>query len=146
VDKQKIMIIEDNKDVAGFLDFSVQILGYDTIIARDGITALKFLRHTTPAIILLDMYLPDINGAEILRHIRTTSSLQQMPVIVLTGESQTLSQEVIKQANFTLIKPIEYHTLSQLITRITQSQPSSSQNVPARQAVWDVDYSDSLYE
>lgn len=133
MNQQKIMIIEDNKNVAGFLDFSVQTLGYETIIALDGITALKLLRHTTPAMILLDIYLPDINGTEILHYVRTTSSLQQVPVIVLTGESQALSQEVIKQANFTLIKPIEYHTLSQLINRIAESQPSGSRNIPSVQ-------------
>ncbi|MEJ2748193.1 MAG: response regulator, partial [Anaerolineae bacterium] len=142
MDKQKIMIIEDNEGVAGFLDFSVQTLGYETIIACDGRTALKFLRHTTPAMILLDIYLPDISGAEILQHVRTTDSLQQVPVIVLTGESQNLSQEVIKQANFTLIKPIEYHTLSQLIIRIAQSQPSSSQNAPSLQEAWNDEYGD----
>jgi CheY-like chemotaxis protein len=146
LDKQKIMIIEDNKDVAGFLDLAVQALGYETIMASDGRTALKLLRHTTPAMILLDMYLPDISGAEILQHVRTTSSLQQIRVVVLTGESQTLSQEVIKQANFTLIKPVDFQTFSQLIIRIAQSQPSSNQSAPCLQVVQNVAYGDYLYE
>jgi CheY-like chemotaxis protein len=134
MNKQKIIIVEDNKDVAGFLEFTVQSLGYETIMAYDGITALKCLRHTTPAMILLDMFLPDINGTEILLHVRTTSALQHVPVIVLTGESQTLSQEVIKQANFSLIKPIDYLTLSQLLIRIGQSQPPANQNATSLQA------------
>ncbi len=129
MDKQKIIIIEDNKDVAGFLDFTVQTLGYEAIIAYNGIGALKFLHHTTPAMILLDMFLPDITGAEILQHVRATNSLQHVPVVVLTGESQTLSQEVKELANFTLIKPIDYHTLSRLIPRISQSQPPSNLSI-----------------
>jgi CheY-like chemotaxis protein len=79
--------------------------------------------------ILLDMFLPDISGAEILQHVRATSSLQKVPVVVLTGESQTLSQEVEELANVTLVKPIDFQTLSQLILRITQSQPPSNLSI-----------------
>jgi DNA-binding response OmpR family regulator len=129
VDKQKIIIIEDNNDVAGFLNFTVRTLGYEAIMACNGIVALEFLHHTTPAMILLDMFLPDISGAEILQHVRATSSLQKVPVVVLTGESQTLSQEVEELANVTLVKPIDFQTLSQLILRITQSQPPSNLSI-----------------
>ena len=125
MDKQKILIVEDNRDVAGFLEFTVQSLGYEAIIAGDGIGALKFLHHTTPVMILLDMYLPDITGADILQHVRATNALQAVPVIVLTGVSHTLSREVKELANFTLIKPIEYHIISQLILRIAKSPPRS---------------------
>ncbi|MCP4421858.1 MAG: response regulator [Chloroflexi bacterium] len=124
MDKLNVVIIEDDKDVAGFLDFTVQSLGYETAVSYNGAAALDSLRQTTPDLILLDMVLPDINGDEILRHVRADDRLKHMPVVVLTGESRTLNKEVEKQANFVLVKPIDFQTLSQLITRLTNLSPA----------------------
>ncbi len=115
------MIVEDNKDVASYLDYAVRSLGYETVMAYDGTAAFDLLRHMIPDMILLDMYLPDVNGDEILCHVRAKDRLQQIPVVVLTGEVRTLNQEVKMLANFTLIKPIDFEILSQLITRIAHS-------------------------
>ncbi|MCP4415926.1 MAG: response regulator [Chloroflexi bacterium] len=118
--KLKVVIIEDDKDVAGFLDLTVQSLGYETIVLYNGAAALDLLRQTTPDLILLDMLLPGINGDEILRHVRADDQLKQVPVGVLTGESRSVNEEVEKQANFVLVKPIDFKTLSRLITHVTK--------------------------
>jgi CheY-like chemotaxis protein len=116
--KLKAVIIEDSKDVASFLDFSVRTLGYDTAVAHDGAVALDLLKQSIPDLILLDMHLPNVDGDTILRWVRSEEQFRQVPVVVLTGISQTLNKEIENLASFALVKPIDYRTLSQLITRL----------------------------
>jgi len=117
----KIVIIEDDKDVASFLELAVQNLGYETAVCYDGKSGLSLIQKTLPGLILLDLHLPERNGDEILRLIRADDELSSVPVIVLTGESYMLKPEVEEQANFTLVKPIDVRVLSQLISQIDPS-------------------------
>ena len=116
-----IVIIEDDKDVASFLEFAVQNLGYETAVSYDGKSGLALIRQTRPDLILLDLHLPEINGDEILRLMRADDELCSVPVIILTGQSSMLKPEVEEQANFTLVKPIDVRVLSQLISQIDLS-------------------------
>jgi DNA-binding response OmpR family regulator len=117
----KVVIIEDSQDVASYLALAIQTLGHETAIAYDGATAFSLLHQATPDLILLDMQLPDINGDAILQHVRGNAQLKYVPVVVLTGESSMLNKEVEKLANLVLVKPIDFHVLSQLIGRITKT-------------------------
>jgi DNA-binding response OmpR family regulator len=114
----KIVIIEDDKDVASFLDLAVQNLGYETAVAHNGKSGISLIQETTPDLILLDLHLPEISGDEILRLVRADEKLHSIPVIVLTGESYMLNPEVEELANFTLVKPIDVRVLSQLISKV----------------------------
>ena len=117
----KIVIIEDDKDVASFLELAVQNLGYETAVSYDGKSGLSLIQETSPDLILLDLHLPGVNGDEILRLVRADDELCSVPVIVLTGESYMLKSEIEEQANFTLVKPIDVRVLSQLISQIDHS-------------------------
>ena len=114
----KIVIIEDDKDIASFLALAVQNLGYETAVAHDGRSGLALIQQTSPDLILLDLHLPEVSGDEILRRVRADEALRSVPVIVLTGESTMLKPAVEAQANFTLVKPIDVRVLSQLIRQI----------------------------
>ena len=117
----KIVIIEDDKDVASFLELAVQNLGYETAVSYNGRTGLALIQETCPDLILLDLHLPEINGDEILHLMRDNDEFCSVPVIILTGESAMLKPEVEAQANFTLVKPIDVRVLSQLISQIDLS-------------------------
>jgi DNA-binding response OmpR family regulator len=114
----KIVIVEDDKDIASFLELAVQNLGYETAVAHDGQSGLSLIQKTRPNLILLDLHLPEVSGNEILRRVRADDALHSVPVIVLTGESYMLKPAVEAQANFTLVKPIDVRVLSQLISQI----------------------------
>ena len=117
----KIVIIEDDKDVASFIELAVQNLGYETAVSYNGRTGLALIQETRPDLILLDLHLPEINGDEILHLMRTSDELCSIPAIILTGESAMLKPEVEEQANFTLVKPSDVRVLSQLISQIDLS-------------------------
>ena len=78
----KVLIVEDDEGIADFLRFELEHEGYGVLHAADGRTALELFENDTPDILLLDIMLPQLNGLEVLRRIRKTSSV---PVIMLTA-------------------------------------------------------------
>ncbi|MBP5727556.1 MAG: response regulator transcription factor [Clostridia bacterium] len=80
----KILIIEDDPGISGFLKTTVNAAGYDVIVADNGMNALQLIFSHCPDCILLDLGLPDMDGCEIIRSVRSWS---QMPIIVISARN-----------------------------------------------------------
>lgn len=80
----KILIIEDDPGISNFIKTTVSAAGYDAIVTGNGTTALQMISSHCPDCILLDMGLPDIDGDEIIRSVR---SWTQTPIIVISARS-----------------------------------------------------------
>src|SRR5687768_4878317 len=80
-----VQIIEDEPLHAKLLDHSLRQARYRTNVAVDGVTGLADVKRLSPAVILLDLMLPGITGHEVCRDIRTTPSIQQTPIIMITA-------------------------------------------------------------
>jgi two-component system response regulator len=91
-----ILLVEDNPDDVMFTvrAFERNNISNKIVVARDGAEALDFLipedesKALTPALILLDVNLPKVDGLEVLRRIRSNSRTAGMPVVVLTTSSE----------------------------------------------------------
>lgn len=83
---EKILIVEDDETVLNFEELELKHEGYDCVIAKDGRQALEVFEKENPNLILLDIMLPELNGIEVLRRIRKTSSV---PVILVTAKGET---------------------------------------------------------
>ena len=83
---EKILIVEDDETVFNFEELELKHEGYDCVIAKDGRQALEVFEKENPDLILLDIMLPELNGIEVLRRIRKTSSV---PVILVTAKGET---------------------------------------------------------
>jgi two-component system, OmpR family, response regulator RegX3 len=79
-----ILVVEDDADLLDILSFMFRREGHDVIAARDGQTGLQLCAAKHPELVLLDVELPKLNGWEVLKQIRATSST---PVIMLTATS-----------------------------------------------------------
>ena len=80
--EQRILLIEDNPDITRVVQYELEQAGYRVIAAPDGITGLTSARENSPDLVILDLGLPDFDGAEIARRLRKTSSV---PIIILTA-------------------------------------------------------------
>jgi len=80
-----ILIIEDDKSIARFLTVSLETNGYKTLCADTGISGISHYFSANPALILLDLGLPDIDGFEVLSQIRVKSDT---PVIIVSARDQ----------------------------------------------------------
>src|SRR5207248_7617754 len=77
-----ILTVEDEPRISRYLRSSLQMAGYDVLVAPDGIKALELVQENRPDLVLLDIGLPHMSGFEVLENIRKQ---YDMPVIVLTA-------------------------------------------------------------
>lgn len=82
---QKILIADDNEDITDILSTYIEKEGYESIVARDGEEALKIFDEEMPALVLLDIMMPKIDGYEVCRKIREKSSV---PIILVTARGE----------------------------------------------------------
>lgn len=83
--KYRILVVDDERRMVGFIRLNLEQDGYEVIEASNGTEALDRLRDSLPDLILLDVMMPDIDGFEVLRMIREIS---QVPVIMLTAKGE----------------------------------------------------------
>ena len=82
--REKILVVEDEKSIAHFISSVLSANGYEAMQARNGSEALSMISSHCPDLIILDLGLPDMDGLEILRQLRSWSSL---PVVVVSARS-----------------------------------------------------------
>lgn len=82
MEKHSILLVEDEINVAQFIELELEHEGYDVITAKDGIEALDFFQEKEFSIVLLDWMLPGLDGLEVCRRIRKKSDV---PIIILTA-------------------------------------------------------------
>ena len=81
ISMRKILIIEDNKDLAGAIEGLLKLKGFETFLARDGVSGIEQARKHKPDLVLLDIMLPKLNGFEVCRMLKTDSALRHIPVL-----------------------------------------------------------------
>lgn len=87
--KQKILIVEDEKSIARFLQLELQHEQFETVQANDGRTGLELALSETFDCILLDVMLPELNGIEVCRRIRKQSDV---PILLLTARDAVMDR------------------------------------------------------
>ena len=92
--KQRILIVEDEKDLVRLLDFALKQAGFDTVAAYEGADALARIRERPPDLVVLDLMLPDIPGTEICRQLKSNSKTSAIPVIMLTARGEEVDRVV----------------------------------------------------
>ena len=80
--RDRIMIVEDEKSIAGFIKAILNSNGYDAMVAQSGSEALTMISSHCPDLVILDLGLPDMDGMEIITRVR---SWTQLPIIVVSA-------------------------------------------------------------
>jgi CheY-like chemotaxis protein len=111
------LIIEDNRDVATVVAEALEANGFETEVIYSGDAALKRLAATTPALVILDLNLPRVTGAEILHHIRADKRLAKTRVIVTSAHPE-IAENIEDEADLVLLKPINIYQLCYLVEEL----------------------------
>ena len=98
-------IVEDDEDASVIFSGALQEAGFECEIIRTGDKALTWLAEMVPAMVVLDLGLPGVSGAEILRQIRADARLAKIHVIVATAYPD-LAADLQEEADMVLFKPI----------------------------------------
>jgi two-component system alkaline phosphatase synthesis response regulator PhoP len=86
-EKQRILVVEDEKDIAELVRFNLEQEGFAVVTAADGEDALEALRKTAPALVILDLMLPGMTGLEVCRRIRSDQATAALPIMMLTAKA-----------------------------------------------------------
>jgi two-component system alkaline phosphatase synthesis response regulator PhoP len=78
-------VVEDEPDVAELIRYNLAKEGYDVALAPSGSDALKLVRDTRPAVVLLDIMIPQLNGWEVCRRLKQDPETRGIPIIMVTG-------------------------------------------------------------
>jgi len=123
---EKILLIEDNEQNRILMRQILVRKGYDLLEAKDGLTGIEMARAHMPALILLDIQMPVMNGFMVIRELRNDAELRNIKVIAVTSFAMKGDREKALQAGFDeyVTKPIDTRTFPELVKQIlTGVQP-----------------------
>ena len=91
----KILIVDDEQPIIDVLTYNLQRAGYDVMVASDGAEALDLARRERPALMILDLMLPKLDGIEVCRALRREAAANQepdIPIIMLTARDEEIDR------------------------------------------------------
>ena len=89
---EKVLIVDDEENILELLEYNLKKEGYDVLRADTGEAAISMLSRQRPDIVLLDQMLPGIDGLGVLKAIRSTDALADMPVIMVTARAEEVDK------------------------------------------------------
>jgi CheY-like chemotaxis protein len=125
---RRVLVADDARDAADSLSLVLRVAGHDAFAAYDGAAALRLARDRQPDVIVLDLGMPELDGSEVCREIRSESWGRSALVVALTGSCDAADSDAARAAGFDhyLVKPISPRRLLELIA------PAAKRQTPAR--------------
>ncbi|MEW5918706.1 MAG: ATP-binding protein, partial [Gemmatimonadota bacterium] len=117
ITRKRILVVDDNRDSAESLRMLLEFLGADVRVAFDGEGALAALKGYDPAVVFLDIGMPDLDGYEVARRMRAQFPDRKTTIVALTGWGQEEDRRKAREAGFDrhLIKPADVGALQALL-------------------------------
>ncbi len=109
----KVLIVDDDPTTVKLLKTLLELDGFDVEIAARGHLAMEKAQDTNPDVFLIDYHLQDMEGVELVAHLRATAQFAQAPIIMASGLDRE-AEAFDAGANAFLIKPFEPNLLAEL--------------------------------
>ncbi|MCA1713050.1 MAG: response regulator transcription factor [Actinobacteria bacterium] len=112
----KVLVVEDDPSVRGLLHTLLSAEGYEVATASDGLAGLVKATASHPALVLLDLMMPDLGGVRVLEELRDDPELAEIPVIVVTGKVDAVpGMRALLGEDNVFVKPF---AVAELLTRV----------------------------
>ena len=130
----RVVIIEDERDLAELLAFNLQKEGWHTAIALDGRSGLDLVAAELPDLVILDLMLPEIGGLDVCKQLRKQEKTADIPIIMVTAKGEEIDRVVGFEvgADDYLVKPF---STRELLLRIKAILRRTAPPVPADRLV-----------
>src|SRR4030042_6658879 len=92
--KAFILVVEDEPDISGLISYNLERAGLEAARAQDGRTALSLIQKRQPDLILLDLMLPDADGTDICKSLKSNEKTRHIPVIMVTARGEEIDRVV----------------------------------------------------
>jgi CheY-like chemotaxis protein len=110
-----VLVVDDDDDVREALEILIQQWGFDVGTAGSGREALATMRAEQPALVLLDLTMPDMNGWAVRAEMLADPALARIPVVLLSGVADASAQSRALQTDDVLPKPVALDRLRDLL-------------------------------
>jgi CheY-like chemotaxis protein/anti-sigma regulatory factor (Ser/Thr protein kinase) len=126
--RRRVLIVDDNEDVAAALAEFLGLEGHQTWIAHDGLQAIEIVKATELDVVLMDLGMPGFDGIETAKRIRTLPGCARLRMAALTGWGQASDRARTREAglDWHLVKPINTTFLSELIAKLEPMRDDQS--------------------
>lgn len=133
----KILVVEDEPGIAGFVRRGLHFEGYDVVVASDGPSALRILRDDPPDLVVLDVMIPGADGFEIARRLRAAEVAERLPaipVLMLTARDAVADRVTGLRAGADdyLVKPFDFDELLARIEALLRRSTARTESGAAR--------------
>jgi DNA-binding response OmpR family regulator len=131
--KPKILLVDDEPDALEVLGFKLRQAGYNALLAKDGARAIALARDERPALIVLDLMLPEVDGLEVCKILRRDANTAAIPIIMLTARAAEMDRVLGLElgADDYVTKPFSPRELllriKKLLVRAQSSEDSSAE-------------------
>lgn len=118
----RVLVADDHEVARTLVVHTLQAIGFDVMAVADGRAALEHAATYRPALMLIDVNMPELNGFELLKRLKTTPELQNIPVVMLTasGSSQDIAEALDIGAADYLTKPFSPAELLARVRRLAR--------------------------
>jgi two-component system, OmpR family, alkaline phosphatase synthesis response regulator PhoP len=118
----KILVVEDNADSRNLLHFYFTSQGYQVVTACDGTEGLYMTKAEKPDVIITDLTMPNLDGVEMIKQVRSEAETSLIPVVVYTAFGSELTEAAIQAgANKAYSKPFDLDEMVQFIGNLPNS-------------------------
>ena len=133
---KRILIVDDEPHMLRITELSLKKAGFNLLIARSGNEALQLARQHLPALIVMDVVMPDLDGISALKELKATPATAKIPVIMLTSRGQNVTRVDAEGsgAALYLTKPFSPSALAAEARRIIEAAAAAEPNPPAASA------------
>ena len=128
MDKKKILIVDDEKEMVEMEAMRLEASGYQVLTAFDGESGIQMAQKEKPDIILLDIMLPKLDGYLVCAKLKRDSHCVDIPIILLTAVDHNYDPDLGRKvgADFYIMKPFEPKTLLAKIKELIKKYPRKS--------------------
>ena len=116
----KVLIVDDNKQTAEAMAQMVEMLDWESRVVLSSRTAMEAIIQHQPRLVLLDLNMPGLNGAEVLGYIKREPTLTNTSVVFVSAEDDPRVQESLREAGAMdyLVKPLSFDKLEAVLEKL----------------------------
>ena len=109
-------MVEDDPDIRQAIAELLEEEGYDCILAEHGVDALESLGRRIPALLLVDLLMPVMNGVELIARVRADARWSQVPIVVMTADGDRIIGVELESLDVRVLKkPLDIASLAQVL-------------------------------
>ena len=122
---QTVLLAEDEPNIVESLTFLLKRAGFEISVASDGRQALGDALELQPAVLVLDLMLPELDGYEVLRRLRADPKGEKLPVLMLTAKGQRIDRETALEcgADLFMTKPFSNAEITAAVVELAARSP-----------------------